>query len=148
MNREIKFRAWDGKEIINWNDLLHKDSFPYIMNEQTNVMLIQYTWLKDKNNNEIYEGDIVEMEATEENTQFPNNCFIAEVFINHKWVLLSQWNAKQIVQPQKDWLKWDWVDCWWYILWSNMNIKEEIDGGNYICRIIWNIYENPDLLTK
>ncbi len=109
--------------------------------------LWQYTWLKDKNNKEIWEGDVVEMEATEKNTMFSNNCFLSEVFINTYWVLLSQWNAKQIVQPDKLWLKWDWVHTWHYLLGENMNLWKEINEWKYICRVIWNIYENPELLN-
>jgi len=49
--REIKFRAWDGKNMI-MNPLNFGQNFP--RNEW-----MQFTGLKDKNSEEIYERDIV-----------------------------------------------------------------------------------------
>lgn len=59
--REIKFRVWDGEDMIS-PDYIARDgvahwkenSIPTSSND-----LMQYTGLKDKNGVEIYEGDII-----------------------------------------------------------------------------------------
>ena len=63
--REIKFRAWDiqGKKIILVNELTFFQKGNIAVNGIVfpEFPIMQSTGLKDKNDKEIYEGDIVEM---------------------------------------------------------------------------------------
>jgi hypothetical protein len=110
MYREIKFRAWDKKEMKMKINLRLSDLWIYYEDVGLNnifnnddIIFLQYTWLKDKNWKEIYEGDIVLY-----NWEYPQE---KPIIINEIYDV----------------------------------IREELDEK---CLIIWNIYENPDLLTK
>ena len=60
MSREIKFRAWDReqKKIFPVDSLVFEKGNA-IVNGKTDIDLMQYTGLKDKNGVEIYEGDVL-----------------------------------------------------------------------------------------
>lgn len=134
--REIKFRAWDkkNKEMIYLEDSLrlyygsdvghflsigqaeHSD---YYDGSIENFIPMLYTGLKDKNDKEIYEGDVVQfaVDVLDDGT-FGNN-LKAEYFVL----------AKVIYKASA--YRYDW--------------GPDAPIAHSACEIIGNIYENPEL---
>ena len=139
--REIKFRAWDKEE----NRMIYDteiDSMNYwdwvtwtsveIVNSQLRSNLyewMQYTWLKDKNEKEIYEGDVV-------------------------W----DWNDIAWIDSYSE-VRYDEDFSWFivYTPWLITPLHEALENGHWRDASTWkdiswvyvvsNIYENPELLT-
>jgi len=108
--REIKFRAWyyDGKNLssgeMQYNCLVRTEENGEVLAQVIEkgmriwsncVKVMQYTGLKDKNNKEIYEGDIVDITIL-------NNVFRGEVifkdgsFIQKNHLELGRYNRDSI----------------------------------------------------
>jgi uncharacterized phage protein (TIGR01671 family) len=144
MNRTIKFRAWDNKEKrLRFPDYTeinnNKKSIDWIFGnalidlagnkfcgdyggqcENDRFIFQQYTGLKDRNNKEIFEGDIVK--GYKPNVQNPN--FVGQI----------------VFEEGGFHIKSDYYQPLWYYTVEGMTMK------GFWCEVIGNIFENPELL--
>ncbi len=129
MNREIKFRVWDI-ELHMWinNIGMGKDN-TLCKGTEKRFAVMQYIGLKDKNGNEIYEGDILcndEYQTWEWRgvVKFSHGVFGAEWLSNVKsQSMVGSWGQKHNLRKLDDDI-----------------IERQI--------VIGNIYENPELLVE
>ena len=137
--RDIKFRAWSKKDklMLSWSTIRQsafnnsydnpKDDFgllyQILVTRKEDFDLMQYTGLKDKEGQEIYEGDIIEFRANYTNKPCG---YLRGVLIYN-------------------------VDyCKYYLKVGNnlYCVKEETDEWYYKREVIGNKYDNPELLEQ
>ena len=114
MSREIKFRIWDKINRM-WLNCFNANLLN--IGDLSNVELMQYTGIKDKNGVEIYEGDIIRLK----------HHIDKRINVVGKVVFLSEQASFGIIDDL----------CQEYPLFRNTTEQIEIIG---------NIYENSELL--
>lgn len=73
--REIKFRAWDGADMIYFDlDLCNQKSQIWFNNTIWRNPVMQCTGIKDRNGVEIYKGDILNIFFTSGNGEYNHDC--------------------------------------------------------------------------
>ena len=126
--RKIKFRAWDKeeKEMLYGNETTDTYDWEGIISTELAMInslckkteLMQYTGLKDKNDKEIYEGDIVK-------NRHGANWIIKWSDRKNGWGLFYTHNATML-----------------------LGAFTETAEKNHKVEVIGNIHENPELLEK
>ncbi|WP_179395034.1 YopX family protein [Lacticaseibacillus absianus] len=145
--RQIKFRAWDGEEMVEVAEL-HLNTKELLVDDEEwlsmrHSPLMQYTGLRDKNGREIYEGDIIKYHLTREYGE--NYDPITLGFIGSDWSVDADifgevriWPSNGVMMTQivtddpEMFDKEHPVPNRWHV--------------NQECEVIGNIYENPELL--
>ena len=164
MNNRSKFRVWDNKNKI-WLDktdfciyngdaqevefggteyLSNGDSYSplkFVENDigglyyNNNLIIQQYTGLNDKNNIEVYEGDIVKI----------NRCYIRP-FVNEK----QQIDYKIIDDGEIEvgQILWGWNNQKYLVSYEHIRYDdvEDFDSKSHRVEVIGNIFETPELL--
>ncbi|AMD94545.1 YopX family protein [Leptotrichia sp. oral taxon 847] len=97
MSREIKFRAWDKENekmmkvsslSLENKEIAVRENGTYHFFRMQNLELMQYTGLKDKNDKEIYEGDVVVLN----NIKIDNMCIVR---YEHNSYRLEGWSLRE-----------------------------------------------------
>lgn len=136
--RDIKFRQ---PTFIQWKfDGFHywwfiDNAFYWPLTWRHLSVSQQFTWLLDKNGKEIYEGDIAKIAVN------PYHWTFEVKFWRYK---LREQKKHQIERPANGW----YLERWLEIL-SLMHAVEQDTSyfsSTHSVEVIWNIYENPELL--
>lgn len=136
MNNRFNFRMWDINTkkfyYLYLDELIGSTRTISIPKEAT---IQQYTGLNDKNNIEVYEGDIVKI----------NRCYIRP-FVNEK----QQIDYKLIDDGEIEvgQILWGWNTQKYLVSYEHIRYDdvEDFDSNSHRVEVIGNIFETPELL--
>ena len=155
--REIKFRAWAwdtqypdyeeknymlNVESINFESqviILPYKIHKYRVDKLSNVVLMQYTGLKEKNGVEVFEGDIVRFSPLCEEHYEEPGMSIGSVTYGDGCFYISDKNGNGITM-------WDDGTHHWVSV-EHLNF-EGYFAKEYAVEVVGNIYENPKLIKS
>lgn len=153
MNREIKFRAWDGEKMHHWDSVTHKatnqiTNTPYpklfylpmswLVGDSNDWQWMQFTGLLDKNGKEIYECDILEIDNYFKPEDLESEVKIIGVV---KYSLYGQrgfclFDNREITEES----------CYPKHILDLLDITPNKSDYERHWKVIGNIYENPELV--
>lgn len=146
MTREIKFRAWDKVDKVMMDNVymrrVNMDLIDFkrscegprwtVNMECPDIILMQYTGLKDKDGKDIYEGDIVK--STSDIVTWKSNKPTGKKAINHYSIVYinkeARFATKKFTNDKHE----------------SFHLRQESIAKYY--EIIGNIYESSNLLDK
>jgi uncharacterized phage protein (TIGR01671 family) len=145
--REIKFRAWDGKEMTTTFEVSSQGVVKFTPLGQSpkyleHYKLMQFTGLLDKNGKEIYEGDILRWHLKK-----------GRVFseISEQDDPLAQLLGVKPGEVSEDTICTDTVefhDGYFFLMCPDTGGGAFLNRENENAEIIGNIYENPKLIKR
>lgn len=120
MNRQIKFRVWDSKLKIWINNIGMKQNNVLTNGNEKQFHVMQFTGIKDRDDNEIYEGDYLNIGSP----QF--GYFQNDKGNDVKYQIVFERCEYILFRPDIN------------LIWGKLSRIEEM---NYECKIDGNIYE-------
>jgi uncharacterized phage protein (TIGR01671 family) len=151
--REIKFRYFDTKrqEFITDCDVYFIDSNcilagdldnPPVVDITKNVVVSQYTGLKDSNEIEIFEGDIVKVPSINDHVH-GNYSYKEVIYRNGTWIAQYVKSEKGQVVP-RGYMAGHLIDCYDHDYKALVFYDDRLEHTDI--EIVGNIYENQELL--
>lgn len=129
--REIKFRAWDKKRKLSRE--VASLELP-VQSESENIVLMQYTGMRDRSGKDIYEGDILAL--GNEALKYYQNWVVEYNEAEGKFEASNQISSvRDFTFSDKDGI----TDSYLYV--------HVTDEKVYQVEVIGNIYEDPELLN-